>query len=105
MRYLPDYDNILLAHDDRTRIMEPGQHLGLFSPQGVMKGSVLVDGFLRALWSPVRDKTTTSLVITPFEKPIPARERGAIQQEGERLLELLAPGEAAGVRFAPVRAR
>jgi hypothetical protein len=98
-RFLPDYDNILLAHADRTRIMGAGQHLGLFSPQGVMKGSLLLDGFLRATWVPVRAKGGTHLLITPFEKPTPVRERAAVEEEGERLLELLAPGEKHDIRF------
>src|SRR5258708_15870910 len=54
VRFLPDYDNILLAHADRTRIMSPGQHLSLFSSNGVMEASVLVAGFLRAGWQPIK---------------------------------------------------
>jgi hypothetical protein len=98
-RFLPDYDNILLGHDDRTRIMAPGQHLGLFSSNGVMKGSLLLDGFVRGGWIPVGGKGATHLAITPFLRPIPKPERPAVVEEGLRLLEFLTPGEKHDVRF------
>ena len=90
---LPDYDNILLAHADRTRIMAPGQHLGVFSSNGIMKGSVLVDGFVRAAWIPARTKGATTLVVTPFEEELRRQDRAPVVDAGLRLLAFLAPGE------------
>ena len=103
VRFLPDYDNILLAHADRTRIMAPGRHLGLFSSNGVMQGSVLVDGFVRAKWAPVKSKSATTLIVTPFEKQITKTDQPAIAQEGLRLLEFLAPDEKHDIHFAAVQ--
>ena len=99
VRMLPDYDNILLAHADRTRVMPSGKHLGMFSSNGVMQGSVLVDGFVRALWKPARGVIT----VTPFETSIPPTQRVAIEAEAMRLLEFLAPDERHEVRFGPVQ--
>jgi len=99
VRLIPDYDNILLAHDDRTRIMPAGKHLGIFSSNGVMQGAVLLDGFVRAMWAP----RANTLVVTPFEKEMTKRERDSIAGEAMRLMELLAPGERHDLRFAPVR--
>jgi Winged helix DNA-binding domain len=103
VRFLPDYDNILLAHADRTRIMAPGQHLGLFSSNGVMKGSVLIDGFVRAGWRPFPAKTETALVITPFDEPVRRQDRAAIIEEGKRLLAFLAPAEKHRIEFAEAK--
>jgi winged helix DNA-binding protein len=103
VRFLPDYDNILLAHADRTRIMAPGQHLGLFSSNGIMKGSVLVDGFVRAGWKPIKDKGGTALIITPFDEPIRRPDRAPVTTEGLRLLAFLAPGEKHAVEFGEVK--
>jgi Winged helix DNA-binding domain len=103
-RLLPDYDNILLAHADRSRIMAAGQHLGLFSSNGIMKGSVLVDGFVRAGWKPIKDKSAMALVITPFEEPIPRKDRAPVTEEGLRLLAFLAPGQKHRVEFGDVKA-
>ena len=99
VRLLPDFDNILLGHANRTRILPPGKHLGMFSSNGVMQGSVLVDGFVRAMWVPAEG----GLVITPFTQPIPKSERAAIVEEALRLLDFLTPGERHDVRFAPAR--
>ena len=103
VRLLPDYDNILLAHADRTRILPPGRHLGLFSSNGIMKGSVLVDGFVRGAWIPATNGSTTALVITAFEKSIPKAKTRGVEAEGLRLLEFLAPGAKHEVRFGPVK--
>jgi hypothetical protein len=103
VRFLPDYDNILLAHADRTRIMAPGQHLGLFSSNGIMKGSVLVDGFVRAGWKPFKDSAETVMVITPFDEPIRRQDRAPVTAEGLRLLAFLAPGQKHDVEFGEVK--
>jgi hypothetical protein len=104
VRLLPDYDNILLAHADRIRIMPPGRHLGLFSSNGIMKGSVLMDGFVRAAWIPTSNRGgDTSLVITPFEAALSKSERAAVAEEAMRLLTLLAPTDKHDVRFGPVK--
>ncbi|HYL08800.1 MAG TPA: winged helix DNA-binding domain-containing protein, partial [Candidatus Udaeobacter sp.] len=95
VRFLPDFDNILLGHADRTRIMPGGKHLGMFSSNGVTQGAVLVDGFVRAMWKPVRG----SLAVTPFERALSRSERPAVEAEGMRLLQLLAPDEEHDVRF------
>lgn len=105
-RFLPDYDNILLGHADRTRIMERGRQLGLFSTNGIMKGSLLLDGFVRASWIPIKVKGTaaTTLSITPFKNPIATSDQPPILDEAKRLLEFLAPGEKHDVRFEAVKA-
>jgi len=64
---------------------------------GVMRGSLLLDGFVRAMWIPIEG----TLVITPFGDPIPQREHPPIAEEGMRLLEFLAPGERHRVTFGP----
>jgi hypothetical protein len=103
VRFLPDFDNILLAHADRTRIMPTGKHLGMFSSNGTMMGSVLSDGFVRARWAPVKVKDATTLIVTPFEKPIAKKEAGPVAEEGLRLLKFLAPDDEHDVRFAAVQ--
>ena len=88
VRLIPDYDNILLAHADRARIMPPGRHLGIFSSNGVMQGAVLVDGFVRAMWVPRK----STLEISPFVNSLTKAERAAIEAESHRLMNFLAPG-------------
>jgi hypothetical protein len=47
IRLLPQFDNALLAHADRSRII-PGEHRDGI----VFEYTVLIDGFVRATWSP-----------------------------------------------------
>jgi Winged helix DNA-binding domain len=99
VRLIPDYDNILLAHADRTRIMPAGRHLGMFNSNGVMQGSVLVDGFVRAMWKPRK----STLEVSPFVAPLTKAERAAVEAEAAQLMNFLAPGERHEVKFGPVR--
>ncbi|HSS60585.1 MAG TPA: winged helix DNA-binding domain-containing protein [Candidatus Limnocylindrales bacterium] len=103
VRFMPDYDNILLAHSDRTRIMPSGRHIGMFSSSGVMKGSVLVDGFVRAMWEPKASGGTTTLVVSAFATSLSRQERSDVADEARSLLEFLAPGEKHDLSFGPVR--
>jgi len=99
VRFLPDYDNILLGHSDRTRIMPAGRHLGMFSSNGVMQGAVLVDGFVRAMWEPER----TGLLISPFARALSKSEQRELIDEASALAGFLAPDGPREVRFGPVR--
>ena len=103
IRLIPDYDNILLAHADRTRIMPEGRHLGMFSSNGVMQGALLVDGYVRAMWRPNTDKGASTLLITPFGKALPRSQQPAIAEEARALLEFLTPADKHDVQFGPAK--
>ncbi|MEA2126635.1 MAG: hypothetical protein QOI80_3417 [Solirubrobacteraceae bacterium] len=47
VRFLPEYDNALLSHADRSRIVARQAPM----PRGGTRGTVLVDGFVAAAWS------------------------------------------------------
>jgi hypothetical protein len=98
VRFLPEFDNLLLGHADRTRVLSD-EHRGL-----VVGGlaAVLVDGFARAVWSIARDGGTATLVVEALGDPLPDADRAAVAEEGARLLAFAA-ADAAGhdVRFAP----
>lgn len=49
-RFLPQFDNVTLSHDDRSRVLS-GHGPGLPFPRGTWIGTLLVDGFYRANWS------------------------------------------------------
>jgi hypothetical protein len=51
------------------------------------------------MWKPAGG----TIVISPFEKPIPRSERPGIEEEAYRLLKLLAPGEKHRVQFDAVK--
>jgi len=49
VRFLPEYDNVLLSHADRSRFVDRDVH-ALYPPGRLGRGHVLVDGMLRASW-------------------------------------------------------
>jgi hypothetical protein len=87
VRFLPEYDNALLSHVDRTRVIADEDRKRVF-----MRGAVLVDGFVRATWRVERrGRTATGVTIEPFSR-LARAERGEVEEERERLLAFLATG-------------
>ena len=99
-RFLPEFDNLLLSHADRTRIIADDHRRTIASKNGMVPAAVLVDGFVRGLWKTERTGGKSTLVIEPFE-PLAEEDRGALAEEGERLIRFAGDGaEAFEVRFA-----
>jgi hypothetical protein len=96
-RFLPEYDNVLLGHKDRSRMV--AIPVRLWTEVGW--GSVLVDGFGSARWKVEREKDKAVLRIEPFRK-LSRAEKAEASEEGEDLLSFLA-GDARShdIRFAP----
>jgi hypothetical protein len=93
-RFLPEYDNLLLSHDDRTRVIADPHRALVFT-----KGAVLVDGFVRGTWKIERQKGSASLVVAPFAS-LAKQDRIALADEGARLLAAAGGAQAQGVRFS-----
>lgn len=103
-RFLPDYDNVLLSHADRSRIVADAHRKRLLTANGVVPGTVLVDGFVRGTWKVAHDGGTAVLTIDLLE-PLTSAERAATAEEGLRLLAFTAGGsEAHDIRFTPPEA-
>jgi winged helix DNA-binding protein len=87
-RFLPYYDNVLLAHADRSRVIsDERRRLATQSPNETL-GTVLVDGFVGAIWRISRAAGAVTLRVTPIER-LPPRDRDAVAAEGARLLAFL----------------
>jgi hypothetical protein len=95
VRFLPEYDNVLLGHADRGRIVAPG----LKPWTEVGWGMVLVDGFTAARWTLDRDKDRATLRVEPFSRLSPA-DRDEVTLEGTRLTGFLARAARQDVRVA-----
>ncbi|MGZ6697032.1 MAG: winged helix DNA-binding domain-containing protein [Solirubrobacteraceae bacterium] len=94
-RFLPEYDNVLLSHDDRTRINALGRPVPLLPGNGGVSGTLLVDGFFRGEWRIERAGDRATLRVEPFDR-YTRDERAAVTAEGERLLAFAAPSAAGG---------
>ncbi|MEU2247096.1 winged helix DNA-binding domain-containing protein [Streptomyces sp. NPDC019224] len=99
-RFLPEFDNVLLGHADRTRVIPP--HLkGLNGVGNQTYGSVLVDGFLAAVWRLETPREAPALVTVQELRPLTAAERDALTDEAVDLLAAMTTAPGHDVRFAP----
>jgi hypothetical protein len=89
-RFLPEFDNVLLSHADRTRIITDEHRKRVVANLG--RPSVLVDGFARGTWKITHHRGTATLLIEPFE-PLLLRERDTLAEEGERLVRFVGEPE------------
>jgi hypothetical protein len=84
-RFLPEFDNLILSHADRTRVIAEEYRKAIASKNGMVPASVLVDGFVRGTWKTKRSRGKATLEIKPFE-PLAKKDRDALAEEGERLI-------------------
>ena len=102
VRFLPEYDNLLLSHQNRTRVIPDKYHAHVFLAGLRVAATILVDGFVAGAWKIEKAKGTATLVIKPFE-PLAPSVRDALAEEGERLVRFVeADAKAFVVRFADV---
>lgn len=100
-RLLPEFDNVLLAHADRARILDPAQRAAVFSRNGLVAATVLVNGFVRGTWRVQRESGQACLTIAPWQR-LPKDARSALEEEAAACLRTMAPSARHEVRFAPV---
>ncbi|MCX4765880.1 winged helix DNA-binding domain-containing protein [Streptomyces sp. NBC_01275] len=95
-RFLPEFDNLLLSHADRTRVV-PEEHRGRSWQGNQAYCTLLVDGFLAGVWRLEPD----ALVVEPFGRLTRAR-REDVAEEAARLLRTMHPGQPYDIRFGTV---
>lgn len=96
VRFLPEYDNLLASHTDRTRVISEEARKRVMTRNG-MRATFLVDGQVTGAWKLHPGKASATLEIDPF-RPLTAIERAEVEAEGARLLEFAAPGAAHDLR-------
>lgn len=91
-RFLPEYDNLLLGHADRSRVNPDRHPVPLWPGNGATMGNLLVDGVNAATWRIVRTKGVATLTVDPFTR-LSRKDTASVEAEGRRLLGFAA-GEA-----------
>ena len=91
-RFLPEFDNLILSHADRTRVISSDYRRAIASRNGMVPATVLVDGFVRGTWKTERTRGKATLVIEPFES-LSKQDRDALTGEGRRLVRFMAEPE------------
>ncbi|MBC9728761.1 AlkZ family DNA glycosylase [Streptomyces sp. TRM68367] len=95
-RFLPEYDNLLLSHADRTRVV-PAEYRGRTWQGNLAHCTFLVDGFLAGVWKLADD----TLTVEPFGTLTKA-QRDAVTAEAARMLGVMHPERSYHVRFGTV---
>jgi len=99
VRLVAEFDNLVLSHAERSRVISAEATRRLYAINGVIPGAVLIDGFVAGMWRLARSREKATVTIELFG---PARERDALAAEAERVLAFAAPGAARDTRFAPL---
>ncbi len=94
-RFLPEFDNLLLSHADRTRVIAD-EHRSVVYQKGNLRllATILVDGTVSGIWRVDRKGKAATLRITPFA-PLPPGVMDELRAEGEALLRFVEEDAAA----------
>ncbi|MGW5640529.1 winged helix DNA-binding domain-containing protein, partial [Streptomyces sp. NPDC003832] len=95
-RFLPEFDNLMLSHADRTRVIPPADR-GRTWQANTFYCPLLVDGFLAGVWRIIDG----ALVVETF-RDLTAAERAEVRTEGEHVLRVMHPDDGYDLRFGKV---
>jgi hypothetical protein len=99
VRFVPEFDNLVLSHADRTRIVADAHRPSIVTANLQVRATFLVDGFVAGTWKTERKKSSATLLIEAFDT-LPGKARTELAAEGDRLLRFCEPGsERFEVRF------
>lgn len=109
VRFLPQFDNVLLSHADRTRFTAGGDYSDIWMDTTGFLGNVLVDGMLVGMWrfdQPTRTvqqgKKPGVLTITTA-RALSRRRTADVVAEAERFLAFVSPDGQHDLAFATPR--
>ncbi|MGO1072068.1 winged helix DNA-binding domain-containing protein [Lysobacter sp. CA199] len=91
-RLLPEFDNVLLSHAQRARIFDESVRGAIFTRNGLVAATVLIDGFVAGVWKLQRQADTATLTIQPFKR-LKAADRAALECEAQDCLRVAASGQ------------
>jgi Winged helix DNA-binding domain len=99
-RYLPDFDNLMLAHADRTRVIAQQHRRHLTTKNLRVNAIALHDGEACATWTVKRTAKAATLELTPFAK-LSKPALAELEAEAMALLEATEPGAKGAFALRP----
>jgi Winged helix DNA-binding domain len=87
VRFLPKWDNVLLAFRDRTRVLPEAYRKAVIRMNGDVAQTFLVDGFVAGVW-----RVEDGHVVTEPFVPLPQAAQRELRDEAARLETFLANG-------------
>ena len=73
VRLVAEFDNLVLSHAERSRVISAEATRRLYTVNGVIPGSVLIDGFVAGMWRLARSRDAATLTIELFAPGARAR--------------------------------
>jgi hypothetical protein len=102
VRLVAEFDNLVLSHGDRSRVISEPDRQRLYSRNGIFPGTVLIDGFVGGVWRVATARGSATATIELFGH-VGGRDRDAITAEAQRLLEFAAPDTPdREIQFGPI---
>ena len=92
VRFIAEWDNLLIGHQRRARIISEANRKRIATPNGMVPGTILIDGFVQGAWKIEKRAGDATLAITLF-RSIDDADRADLEQEGEKLLAFLSSPE------------
>lgn len=80
VRLVPRFDNLVLSHADRSRILGDVPPSRIVTKNGIVHATILVDGFVAGTWQLDKGRVT----LDPFA-PVGRDVKRALKEESERL--------------------
>lgn len=93
VRFLADYDNLLLSHADRSRFTGEWATEPFTYREGPIPGTVLVDGVVAGQWHVERTSDTVTAVVR-LVAAVPATDEAAVHAEADAMLRFSHPDAA-----------
>jgi hypothetical protein len=90
VRFLPEFDNVLLSHAKRERIIADEHKPQVFTKNLRVKATYTVDGLVAGLWTAEKKRGVATLTLTPFGKTS-KKTQAELEREGSALLRFLEP--------------
>lgn len=92
VRLLPEYDNLLLAHADRKRVIADAYRARVYTNNGIIRACVLIDGFVAGIWKLTTTDDIAQVRIELFDGTR-KQDRLDLEAEAMSLLMAAAPSE------------
>lgn len=84
-RLVAEWDSLLLSHADRSRVLSEAHRARVFTVNGIVRGTVLIDGFVAGVWKIERAKGAATVVLELFTRWSRAECLG-VEEEALKLL-------------------
>ena len=89
-RFVPEFDNLVLAHEDRTRVVADEHRGAIVTKNLLVRATILVEGVVSGTWTLERKKDAVTVAVAPFGT-LAKKVRSALEEEGTGLARFTEP--------------